>query len=255
MSFPTLNSDRLILRPLRYDQLDVLIELVFSDPEVMKTLVGGMSTAELQREFAEDWLIGGLQGDGVWGIYSKLSDELLGTLYFAAPLDRYGEGPELGYALRQQAWDEGFTTEAARTAIDYLFNKTDAAAVEALVWDGLNPASSKVVKKLGMFRVGNYEALKYLGEEWWRRTVDFDLWRLSQACAEELPPTIREVSIRLGKFAGEGLMAKKACVESVLKSVGKTDSFRPQIERAISRYIDQGMDNPGFGYYRKIKQI
>ena len=221
----------------------------------MKTLVGGVSTAELQREFAEDWLIGGLQGNGVWGIYSKLGDELLGTLYFAAPLDKYSEGPELGYALRQQAWGEGFTTEAARAAIEYLFIGTDAVAVEALVWDDLNPASSKVVEKLGMFRVGNYAASKYLGEEWWRRTVDFDLWRLSQAGVEELPLTIREVAIRLGKFAGEGLMTKKACVESVLKSIGKIDSFTPQIERAVSRYIDQGMDNPGFGYYRKIKQI
>lgn len=61
---------------------------------------------------------------------------------------------ELGYILRRDAWGRGLATEAARLAVDFAFDKLGANRVWA-VCDPDNPASVRVLQKLGMKEEGH----------------------------------------------------------------------------------------------------
>lgn len=60
---------------------------------------------------------------------------------------------ELGYILRRDAWGHGYGTEAARLARDFAFDHLGAVRLWA-VSDPDNPASSRVLEKIGMRREG-----------------------------------------------------------------------------------------------------
>lgn len=60
---------------------------------------------------------------------------------------------ELGYILRRDAWGRGYATEAAALARDFVFDHLGAVRLWA-VCDPDNPASARVLEKIGMRREG-----------------------------------------------------------------------------------------------------
>lgn len=58
-----------------------------------------------------------------------------------------------GYCLRQAAWGHGYATEAARALLEWAFATLDLNRVQAAV-DTRNPASARVLEKLGFVREG-----------------------------------------------------------------------------------------------------
>ena len=78
-------------------------------------------------------------------------NELIGTV----SLRRYARDrrAELGYWLGQDAWGQGYATEAADALVDFGFSKLGLQRIYAQVLDG-NDASCRVLEKLGMLSEG-----------------------------------------------------------------------------------------------------
>ena len=83
-----------------------------------------------------------------WIIINKENNEPIGTIDTHNKLLNYGT-LELGYCLSDLYWNKGFMTEAANAVLDYLFNTCEAETISAEFLH-LNPASGKVMEKIGM---------------------------------------------------------------------------------------------------------
>ena len=72
----------------------------------------------------------------------------------AISLERRGtDRLTLGYALAPEAWGRGYATEAARALVDAAFRLSAVVEIEASV-QAENPASSRVLEKVGFCHVG-----------------------------------------------------------------------------------------------------
>jgi len=154
----SLKTERFDLEPLNQEDALKLADLG-SDPDVVKSLICDWSTAEHRLEIAQYWIEGS----------QVAADE---------PLPNVGQGPEIYYALGKQVWGKGVATEVVKTVVAHLFNDQGVDAIEALVLAGLNPASSRLLEKLGMSLIGRYSLTEYTGDEC-LPTIGYELW-LSQ---------------------------------------------------------------------------
>jgi len=59
----------------------------------------------------------------------------------------------MGYMFAKPHWGRGYATEMGRALIDHVFARYDWPGIEAGIWDD-NPASGRVLEKLGFRRVG-----------------------------------------------------------------------------------------------------
>ena len=87
-----------------------------------------------------------------WGIYLK-EGEMIGSIGITITSEHDAQG-SLGYKIGSRWWDYGYTSEAARAVLDYMFLNTDIERIDAFS-SVQNPASGKVMEKIGM----HYEGL------------------------------------------------------------------------------------------------
>lgn len=140
MTVPTLRTERLVLRAPALRNARVVTKAL-NDFAVSRWLTVvpfpyGMTDAE--------WFIKGcMRGDfSAWFIWS--GDQFVGTI---------GLDDSLGYWIAQDAWGQGFATEAARAVLAHHFATTDADAVTSTHFEG-NAGSRNVLTKLGFQDVG-----------------------------------------------------------------------------------------------------
>jgi RimJ/RimL family protein N-acetyltransferase len=93
-----------------------------------------------------------------------------------SPLDGDPGVQELGYALAEDAWGQGFATEAARALVDVAFEHRAARRVVARVFVG-NAASEAVLRKVGFELEGTARAQHRKGD----RHLDGRVYALTQA--------------------------------------------------------------------------
>jgi RimJ/RimL family protein N-acetyltransferase len=84
-----------------------------------------------------------------------MTDEQTGALMGAIGLhvDMEHNRAELGYWLGHRYWRNGYTTEAAKAMLRYGFEELHLRRVFARHF-GMNPASGRVMQKIGMTREG-----------------------------------------------------------------------------------------------------
>jgi RimJ/RimL family protein N-acetyltransferase len=149
-----LETERLILRRFTSDDVDNLVELD-SDPEVMKFINGGIPTPreEVEEQVLPTFLAYYERGDryGFWAIISKETDEFLGWLHLrpGEESDPDSDEPELGYRLKQSAWNNGYATEVSAAVLHKAFSELGVTRVTASSMV-TNTRSRKVMEKLGM---------------------------------------------------------------------------------------------------------
>lgn len=156
-----LETDRLILRKLTQDDLDNLVQLD-SDPEVMRFINGGIATT--RKAIANEFLpyaTGYYKKSsdlGFWAIVERQNQEFVGWIFLRPEIDfkllqqlnlAEPNVVELGYRLRQQSWNKGYTTEVAQALIDRSFTDSDIHKISAWALTE-NKASTKVMKKVGL---------------------------------------------------------------------------------------------------------
>lgn len=163
---PEIETERLAIRPLRQDDIDMLIE-VFSDPEVMRFAGGPKPEAKLRGEMADSVKRGGDGCIGIWCITDRISGDKLGTLaLLPMPIDthhtdfslvRPGYIPdgyvEIGYFLKRSAWGRGLALEACLGLLQAVFEDSPLDEVVATTDPG-NVASRRTLEKAGFTYIG-----------------------------------------------------------------------------------------------------
>ncbi len=154
MTAPLLDTDRLLLRPLR-DADAAAVAAGAGDRQVAQYLIQVPSPYPVA--LARRWVRGRVEwwdlGRGVTLAVTERDapDCLLGTV----SLRRFARDrrAELGYWLARSAWGKGYATEACRRLVEFGFHDCELARIYAQVLAG-NRASMHVLEKLGMVSEG-----------------------------------------------------------------------------------------------------
>jgi ribosomal-protein-alanine N-acetyltransferase len=148
MKLVPVSSDRLRYHPVEPANLDAFHSLV-QDEHVRRYLMdGNVFSREWSAERVRD--SEGLferRGVGIWLVYDKATDELVGFCGFLEIPSIHPE-PQLVYALFERFCGRGYATEMGRTSIAQARQQEAFAEIIASV-DEVNVDSRRVLKKLG----------------------------------------------------------------------------------------------------------
>lgn len=157
LAIPTLETERLTLRPFREEDVVPFFELS-QDPHVMRYLADRrVPTLQETWRAVAGW-IGhwALRGYGIWAIEERDSASLIGRAGIINPAD--WPGPEVGYMLGREWWGRGYATEAAQAAMDWGFEQIGFDELISLI-DPANTASIAVATRLGESLRGEAEVM------------------------------------------------------------------------------------------------
>jgi ribosomal-protein-alanine N-acetyltransferase len=156
MEFPTLTTERLILRELLpADATDVLI--IRGDPEVQKYDDPPIHTVQEATDFIEEMRHAcKAEQQQVWAVTLKGNDIVIGLVslqYRNHRGDPYHRRAEVGYGIARARWGQGIGSEAVRAIVTYGFahlklNRIYAGTI------AVNIESVRMLEKLGFVREG-----------------------------------------------------------------------------------------------------
>jgi RimJ/RimL family protein N-acetyltransferase len=148
---PTLETPRLILRPPRQEDLGGWAAMM-ADEEAARFIGGVMARSAAWRTMAAmagSWT---LQGFGMFSVIEKASGAWVGRL---GPWMPEGwPGTEVGWGLAREHWGNGYATEGASAAIDWVFDALGWREVIHCI-EAANANSVRVAERLGSTRRGS----------------------------------------------------------------------------------------------------
>jgi RimJ/RimL family protein N-acetyltransferase len=164
VEIPTVTTARLRLRAFRSSDLDAYAAMQ-ANPEVMRHMVMGRTStpAEVWRTMLMSLGAWALRGYGMWACEKIDGEAFVGSVGIFHPLD--WPEPEIAYSLDQPFWGQGFATEAAGTARDWLFEHSSLKRAASFIRPD-NLASKRVVERLGAVCERTFE-LRGSAYEYW----------------------------------------------------------------------------------------
>ena len=160
VQFKCLETERLILRDIRMEDIQEYYERLYSDGDVCRYLLFDphQDIAESLQSI-EDVLQQYETGRFYrWGITEKGDDSLIGVIGLVRISEEKSEC-SFAYLLGCDYWNRGYGTEAVKEVIRFAFEEL---GIERIVADHMtrNPASGAVMRKAGMEHIGT-ERNKY----------------------------------------------------------------------------------------------
>jgi len=149
--YPTLRTRRLVLRAFEP-----------ADAPVVQRLAGAAAVADTTLNIPHPYPDGAAEAwiqshAPAWARRTSVcfaiteEGELRGAISFS--LSAQHQLAELGYWIGEAYWGRGLATEAARAMVDFAFEVCRVNRVQALHY-ARNPASGRVLEKVGMVREG-----------------------------------------------------------------------------------------------------
>ena len=147
-SFPTVETERLLLRKLDISDCKMLFELR-SNPQVMKYLDAAKPQNEAVLElFCENIAKSWAEKNGIyWIIEHKAEAKAVGNFSFWR-IDHPHCRAEIGYAMLPEYWGQGIMSEVLDTLLPFGFSKMQLHSVEANV-NPDNQLSNRLLLKHG----------------------------------------------------------------------------------------------------------
>ena len=144
MSAPTLETERLILRPNRQDDFEALAKVLGSDHA--KFMGGPKTRSEVWLSFCSDIAQWPLLGHGAWAVDRRDTGAFVGQISIIKP-PHFPE-VEIGWVLFPQAEGDGYAYEAARAALTFAFNSLGLQSLVSYI-DPKNARSIRLAERLG----------------------------------------------------------------------------------------------------------
>ncbi len=141
-----LETERLILRRFREEDLQDLTEYLSDADTVRFEPYPPMSEAEVRRE-----LTARIASEEMIAVELKASGKMIGNLYLGR---REFEAFELGYVFNRKYWRQGYAKEACEAMIRRTFS--DGAHRVYAECDPCNEASRRLLERLGFRREAHY---------------------------------------------------------------------------------------------------
>src|SRR5262245_22748009 len=123
---PTIETERLIMRPFRETDLDAYTAIL-QTPEVRSWL---LLPENVNREYAWDGMARWmgqwhLRGTGQWALEERGTGVLVGRAGSHWPQRDEWPGIEVGWTLHPDHWGKGYATEAGAEAVQHAFANHD----------------------------------------------------------------------------------------------------------------------------------
>ena len=150
MPRPTLTTARLVLRPFTLDDAPAVQQFAADREVALNTL---LIPHPYPEGAAVEWIDGhdDTSHNHIFAMAPKDGGEVMGAI--GLHVERNHERAEIGYWLGVPFWGQGFVTEAAKAVLGYAFDELGVHRVFAFHFTR-NPASGKVLLKIGMRREG-----------------------------------------------------------------------------------------------------
>jgi RimJ/RimL family protein N-acetyltransferase len=147
IAIPTLETERLILRPFREEDAALFCEYL-QDPDVNRFVGEGQApSAEDCWRAVAGWIGHWVMRDyGPWAVTEKATGTFMGRTGIHFP--ESWPQPELAYTFGKPFWGKGYATEAVRAAMDWGFTERDFPELCSLI-DPLNERSMAVATRVG----------------------------------------------------------------------------------------------------------
>ncbi|MFS2316627.1 GNAT family N-acetyltransferase [Maricaulis sp. D1M11] len=145
MTGPVLFTERLILRRPEEDDFPAMAAMM-ADDETTRFIGGVQSEPIAWRAFASVLGHWQLRGYGFFSVLEKETGQWLGRV---GPWYPHGWiQPEIGWTLTRDSWGRGYAVEAARAAMDFVFDRLAWDSVIHLI-DADNTPSQAVASRIG----------------------------------------------------------------------------------------------------------
>ncbi len=205
MTFTPLQTDRLLLRPVRASDAAVLAARR-SDPDVAKyqTWIPPYPIERAEAMITELMAMDGPVDDDWWTL--TVADPSDTTVFgdLIVKLSWQGRTAEVGYNLDRSAWGRGYAVEAVEALVEYLFDTVQVTRVEGMLHPD-NRASAMVLERVGMRFEGHTRSSFWVGDDnsddWLYGMIrsDWDAWRSR--------PRQRPASVELVEVTPDNLRA------------------------------------------------
>lgn len=162
--FPTLETERLILREITKQDVPAIFSL-FSNDELTRyygqETIKNMNHAEA---FVDFFTKNYIEKKGIrWGIEIKGTDSIIGTIGFNA-LSLKHKRAEIGYEIHPTEWRKGYTSEAVTKIVSYGFDVLGLTRIGAIVFIE-NIPSNQLLLKMGFQKEGILKKYMYQNNE------------------------------------------------------------------------------------------
>lgn len=159
----TLVTERLILRPIIESDAEAIFE--YSQGENVGINAGWKphESIEETREIMKQVF---LNQEFVFGIELKATGKLIGSIGLVPDPKRQNDGTRMiGYAIGENYWGNGYTTEATRALLRFGFDELNLDLISATCYP-YNERSKNVLKKCGFHYEGRlrWAEKRYDGE-------------------------------------------------------------------------------------------
>jgi len=150
MPRPTITTPRLVLRPFVPTDAPAIQRLASAREVAASTL---LIPHPYPEGAAAEWIAGhdDASDNHIFAIAPRDGGEVMGAI--GLHVDRNHDRAEIGYWIGVPYWNRGYVTEAAKAIVDYVFNTLGMNRVFAFHFTQ-NPASGRVLQKIGMKREG-----------------------------------------------------------------------------------------------------
>lgn len=152
-TFPLLETERLCLRAVSYDDVDAIFAIM-GDSRVTRYF-GQLPMSSRDGAIERVFLIKNSfkKQEGIrWAITMRESGQFLGSAGYWRMLKEH-QRAEIGYELAPEAWGRGIMVEALQVILAYGFSSMGLHSVEANIHPE-NTGSRRVLEKLGFVQEG-----------------------------------------------------------------------------------------------------
>lgn len=158
---PTLESERLILRPMCVSDYEDMYDYA-KDPEMTKYLLWSPHpSADYTKAYLKFVSKRYKSGDFYdWAVVEKSSGRMIGSCGFTS-IDVDNRKGEIGYVINRKFQQKGYGSEAAETVLGFGFYDLDLNRIECKIMKE-NEASFKLAQKLGMTFEGYMRDFMYV---------------------------------------------------------------------------------------------